>query len=160
MAMLDRGRGGGKRFLPPISLAWAFQSRYRRLMSSSTHLILVFHGSRQPEAAIEAGRFRDEIASTGDWASVQLAWIQFGEPDLGAALEQRAAAGARQIVVAPMLLLPGRHLDRDLPEAIAAFQTRHPECPVRVTGLLTRLDGFVHLINDTSQRAAEQKNIP
>ncbi|MCX7047287.1 MAG: CbiX/SirB N-terminal domain-containing protein [Candidatus Sumerlaeota bacterium] len=113
---------------------------------SEVSLLIVFHGSRRAQAAGEARAFCERLALMGGWERVALGWIQFGEPSVAQALEDLAASGARRIIVAPMLLLPGYHLDVDIRETVAAFCTRRPECSVTVTGALAQSEEFAAAI--------------
>jgi len=124
-------------------------------MAANTSLLVVFHGSRAQGARREAKRFCERLARNGEWERVAVAWVQIGEPTVAQALEDLAAAGAKRIVVAPMLVLPGRHLDADVPRLIEAFRAKWPGCFVALAPSLTRIKGFAELIGETCRRAAD-----
>jgi len=126
-------------------------------VNSLSDLLLVFHGSRTEGVAGEALAFRDALAAQGNWRSVSPAWIQFGEPSVEEALERLANDGARRVVVIPLLVLPGRHLDVDLPRAVQAFRERHPGCAVNMTGSLVSTDGFDRLIAAVAEEAGSRQ---
>lgn len=96
-------------------------------------LLLILHGSRRPGAAVQAEAFRETLARSGRWSRVGKAFIQFGEPGVEEGLEALAGEGARRIVVAPLLVLTGRHCESDIPAYLDAFRSRHPECRVEAT---------------------------
>lgn len=118
-----------------------------------THLLVVCHGTKSPGAEGQAREFCRRLEAAGEWAGVGLAWIQFVEPDVAGALNALGVAGAKRIVVAPILSLPGRHLDRDLPETLENFNKEFPNCEVAVTESLLTMPGFEDLLNEACRRA-------
>ena len=129
-------------------------------------LLLVFHGSRAPRASetarelCERLRRADAAKGQGRWRAVEGAWIQFGEPNVTQALERMAAGGDRLLVVAPILALPGRHLEEDLPRAVEAFRSRYPQCAVHVMGPLASLPGLAELLLQTAAAACDDGSGP
>lgn len=81
-------------------------------------LLLVAHGSRVPEAAQQARSLRDLVAEQWD-GPVGLGFLELAEPtamDAGEALVAEVAdeAGPGEVVVQPLLLLPGNHARFDV----------------------------------------------
>lgn len=118
-------------------------------------LLVVFHGSRSDASADVARQCYDAIATRGEWSRVALAWLQFRDPTVAQSLEELANFGAREIVVAPVLVLPGRHLGKDLPEAIADFRRRRPDCRVTMTSALALEAGFASLVSSMARGAID-----
>ena len=99
-------------------------------------LLLVDHGSQ----LVEANRVLDQIADAlrrrlRD-AIVEVAHMELAEPSLAAGLERCAARGAREVVVCPYFLVPGRHTSRDIPQLVERAHAAHPELRVRVAAPL------------------------
>ena len=89
--------------------------------------MIVDHGSRNGPA----NQVVEEIARlvqvrAGEQARVCFAHMEICEPSLPRAIDDCVAAGARQVVVQPLFLAPGRHATRDIPALVADAQRRHP----------------------------------
>jgi sirohydrochlorin ferrochelatase/(2Fe-2S) ferredoxin len=91
-----------------------------------TALLMVGHGSRQPQAnhdfeelVAEYRRHRPELA-------VAHGYIELADPPLAVALS-RIATTAERVVVFPLLLFAAGHVKNDVPLALAAARRAHPE---------------------------------
>jgi sirohydrochlorin cobaltochelatase len=93
-------------------------------------LILFAHGSRDPAwfAPFEALATRVRAQSPG--TDVRLAYLEFAQPDLPAAIAHAAGAGAIAVHVVPVFLAAGKHLREDLPQLIAQAQGAHPQLTI------------------------------
>ncbi len=76
-------------------------------------LLLVAHGSRVPEAAVQAAELSGLVADQWD-GPVALGFLELATPTALDAAEELVAAGASEIVVQPLLLLPGNHAKFDV----------------------------------------------
>jgi sirohydrochlorin ferrochelatase len=95
----------------------------------SRAILLVDHGSNLPAA----NAVLDEIAEgvrRRRAVIVEVAHMELAEPSLDAALARCAARGAREVIVCPYFLGPGRHTSRDIPQLVAAARAAHPELQV------------------------------
>lgn len=91
----------------------------------SDTILLVGHGSREPAGNREVEAFAAQWrAQHSDWR-IELCFIEFAEVLLDAGLD-RAAAGARRVVVAPLILNAAGHVKMEIPARIAAARQRHP----------------------------------
>ncbi|GHD92428.1 sirohydrochlorin chelatase [Streptomyces naganishii] len=84
-------------------------------------LVLVAHGSRDPRALRTVRALMDRVSRTRPGLSVHLGHIEIDEPPLSGTL---AALGATDAVLVPLLLSPGHHVKRDIPEMAAASPAR------------------------------------
>jgi sirohydrochlorin ferrochelatase len=66
-------------------------------------------------------------------ACVRAAHMELARPSLPEAIAACVAEGAREIVVHPYFLAPGRHATRDIPALAREAETQHPGIVVRVT---------------------------
>lgn len=89
-------------------------------------VLLVAHGSRDPRAAATVTSLVTAVRRRLPETLVGVAYLDFSEPDVGRALTELAADGARQIDVVPLLFAPGYHLRVDLPSAIAEVRAGLP----------------------------------
>jgi sirohydrochlorin ferrochelatase len=96
-------------------------------------ILLVDHGSRQPEANAQLEEIAQRIRAREPGRIVVAAHMEIAEPSIEAGIDACVAAGAREIVVHPYLLAPGRHSTRDIPSLAADAARRHPGVDVRVS---------------------------
>lgn len=83
-------------------------------------LLLVGHGTRDPRGQQGFQQTALLIARLLPDRIVRHAYLELAEPTIPAGLQALAAAGARRITVAPLLLLAAGHIRRDIPAAVAA----------------------------------------
>jgi len=84
----------------------------------TTGYLLVGHGTRNAEGRAE---FLQLAQSISDWMPAQLvrpAFLELAEPTISAAMAQLRAAGAEEIVCAPIILLAAAHVKQDIPAAV------------------------------------------
>jgi sirohydrochlorin cobaltochelatase len=94
-------------------------------MSSKT-LILFAHGSRDPAWFAPFEALASRVKALAPQAAVQLAYLEFAQPNLLGAIDAAARAGASAVHVVPVFLAAGKHLREDLPHLIAQAQAQHP----------------------------------
>ena len=111
-------------------------------------LVIALHGSRVAAANEALADLALQTATAGDgrWGAVRLGFLQFGDPLLGEALEQLTAEGAVQITVVPLFLGVGRHMQHDVPAAIAGCRAKHPAVEVLLTPHLGAWEGLPNAV--------------
>src|SRR5438045_3601559 len=97
-----------------------------------TALLLIAHGSRQPEANADLHRLADELRRAGRYAVVVPAYLELAEPDIDAGGACCVEHGARRVVLVPYFLSAGVHVRRDLTEARARLAGRFPHVEFRL----------------------------
>jgi precorrin-8X/cobalt-precorrin-8 methylmutase len=92
-------------------------------------IILVGHGSPKKEANnVEViGELLHRMLHPGcaDHC-VKVAYLQFVQPDIGAAIHACVAEGSRRVIIHPFFLYGGVHVTRDIPAKIAEAEKNHP----------------------------------
>ena len=92
----------------------------------NTTVLLVGHGSRNPEGNREVEKFAAMWRERhSDWR-IELCFIEYADILLDAGLD-RAARGAERVVVVPFILNAAGHVKMEVPEALAAARLRHPQ---------------------------------
>ena len=109
-------------------------------------LLVVDHGSREPEAAAHLARLADELRRRRPELSVYFAHLEIAPPSVAEAIATCAADGVSDLVVHPFFLTPGRHAARDVPRAVEAAAAAHPGLRVRVGAPFGSATGVVDLI--------------
>jgi sirohydrochlorin ferrochelatase len=77
-----------------------------------------------------------------------VAHLELAPPDLAAALARCVRRGARQVVVVPFFLAPGRHSAKDIPALAEAAAARHPGVSIRVAPPLGAHPALVEALLD------------
>ncbi len=89
--------------------------------------LLVDHGSRVDEANEALVTTAELVRSrVGEGILIGHAHMEIAPPTVGDAVAELVLAGAKEIVVVPYFLAPGRHSRRDIPELVAQAGTAHP----------------------------------
>ena len=112
-----------------------------------TYTILYGHGSADPDWLSEYEDIRAFVAERVIPRSfVRSAFLQFAEPSLMVAASDAVAAGATELLIVPVFLFSGRHVQKDVPERIAEVRDRFPDIRVVATGSLGRDPAFATLV--------------
>jgi sirohydrochlorin ferrochelatase len=111
-------------------------------------LILVDHGSRRPEAQAHVERIAERVRARRPDLAVHVAHLEQAEPSIAAAIDHAIGGGARELVIHPLFLVPGRHLAEDLPAQVRAALARHSGVEARITESLGSQAGLADLILD------------
>jgi sirohydrochlorin ferrochelatase len=119
-----------------------------------TAILLVDHGSRRAEANDQLEEIAKLIRQRGH-RIVIAAHMELAEPSIAAGVDACVAAGAREIVVHPYLLAPGRHSTTDIPELAAEAASRHPDVTIRVSEPLGVHEKLVDVVLERVASAVE-----
>ena len=95
-------------------------------MPTDPSLLVIGHGSRDPNGVAEYWRFVDLVARTAD-VPVGGGFIELAEPDLDTAIDKLVADGAEHVVGVPLVLLGAGHMKVDGPAALERGRGRHPD---------------------------------
>ncbi len=93
-------------------------------------VVLLAHGSRRPETGPWLAARAQEVARLLAVDRVRTAFLRAGRPTLAEAV---AGCPAGRVVLVPLFVGPGEHLDRDLPDAVEALRERFPGHEILVT---------------------------
>jgi sirohydrochlorin cobaltochelatase len=93
--------------------------------NDSPALLLMAHGTPLPAANAPLYALADSLVQRLGLANARVAYLDCNTPAIPAGIEELVAAGAQRIIAFPYFLHMGRHVAEDLPELIAAAQTKH-----------------------------------
>ena len=105
-------------------------------MSGKRALLIVDHGSRQPEANATESEIAQWTREMRPDLIVEYAHMEMAEPDRAQGVGRCVEAGADEIVVHPYLLADGRHCQETIPEQIEALSKQHPDVRFKITAPL------------------------
>ena len=104
----------------------------------TTSLILIAHGSRNPQSNDEVFSICDRLSSNTSVTNVTPAFLELAEPSLLDTVRHVVESGATHILVLPYFLNSGRHVTQDVPALVQ--QARVDQPGVRIE-LLTHIGG-------------------
>ena len=99
----------------------------------SRGVLVVGHGSRRPEANEDVREAALRIGKRGGFALVEPAFLEIEHPNIAEGFAQLVQRGARDIVVHPYFLSPGRHTRGDIPLEVSEAASRYPGITYRIT---------------------------
>ena len=89
-------------------------------------LILFAHGAREPSWAEPFEALSARVRALAPETPVRLAFLELMKPDLAAAVDELGGEGVDSIRIVPIFLGQGGHLQRDLPQLVAALRGKYP----------------------------------
>jgi sirohydrochlorin ferrochelatase len=102
-----------------------------------TALLLIAHGSREPEANADLHHVAAGLRRRGH-EIVEAAFLELARPDIDEGGARCAAAGAGRVVLVPYFLSAGVHVRRDLTAARDRLTARFPGVEFRLAEPLGR----------------------
>ncbi|WP_298231811.1 CbiX/SirB N-terminal domain-containing protein [uncultured Azohydromonas sp.] len=93
---------------------------------ASRGLLLFAHGARDPEWARPFEAVAQSVRAQRPGTPLQLAYLEFMQPDLAQAAVQLVQDGCRAVEVLPLFLGAGGHVRKDLPRLLDALRAAHP----------------------------------
>ena len=96
-------------------------------------VLVVGHGSRRREANDDVRSAAQAIAQRGDFALVAPAFLEIEHPNISEGFARLVERGAKEIVVHPYFLSPGRHTRGDIPVEVQAAAAEHPGIRFRIS---------------------------
>ncbi len=129
------------------------------LANSPAHaLLLVGHGSRDPDGQQEFLAFAGKIQQAAGNRPVVPCFLELAEPTIAQGIERCLALGYRDIAAVPVLLFAARHNKHDVPAEFDQVRGRHPELCIRYGrhfGITTEIvDGLRALLAQAEQQTA------
>ncbi len=102
-------------------------------MRPTRAIVLVDHGSRQPEANAVLAELATLVQARAPDRIVHHAHMELAHPSLAEAIDRCVRDGATEIVVHPYFLAPGRHASEDIPRLAREAAAEHAQVTVRVS---------------------------
>lgn len=96
-------------------------------------VIVVDHGSREEEANRWFEGMVERFKREAGFEIVEPAHMQGVEPSIATALRRCVERGAKEIVILPYFLGPGKHWKQDLPWLVEEAARGYPEVRYRIT---------------------------
>ncbi len=121
----------------------------------SRAILLVDHGSQLDAANALLDEIADAVRRRRRDAIVEVAHMELAKPSLAEGLARCAARGAREVVVCPYFLGPGRHTSRDIPRLVDDARAAHPDLRISVADPLGFDERLVDLVLARADAASD-----
>ena len=102
----------------------------------ATAILIVDHGSRRAEANEMLAEVGEIVKKQRPGLIVHTAHMELADPTIEQGIQACVNDGAKEIIVHPYMLSPGRHATSDIPRIAAESAESHTDVSVRVTGPL------------------------
>ena len=128
----------------------------------SQAIVLLAHGSRDPQWREPVETVARRIALQAPDRPVRCAYLELATPDLQTAAAELVAEGATALQVLPLFLGMGHHVREDLPRRVAQLQAAFPQVPVSLRQAVGQHDWLIDTLtrialqNDTEDAAAHK----
>jgi sirohydrochlorin ferrochelatase len=119
----------------------------------STAVVLLGHGSRTPEAQQYFLELAEAVRAPSGCSLVEAAFLELCGPSFAETVARCAAQGVQRVIVLPVFLHPGRHLQRDVPRLVAEARATHPHVQVVLAPHLGAHPELTPLLADLVRRA-------
>jgi sirohydrochlorin ferrochelatase len=119
----------------------------------STALLLIAHGSSQPEANADLHHLADTLRQRG-YDIVVASFLELAEPDIAAGGARCVELGATRVIMMPYFLSAGIHVRRDLTEARGKLAARFPRAEFRLAEPLGRHSLLTEVVLERVRDAA------
>lgn len=121
-------------------------------MTAVRGLIVFAHGSRVEEANERVRALSRDVAERTQFDFVSASFLELGSPSLPEAVREAVGFGARDIIIVPYFLVPGRHTSADLPGIVDELRNIYPGVSIKIA---KSLDGHPALLDIVVERATE-----
>lgn len=122
-------------------------------------ILLVGHGSRDPNGNIEIEHFGAEWRKRRPHDRIEVCFIEFADVTLDAGMD-RAAKDANCVVVVPLILGAAAHVKMEIPHHIADARKRHPHVDFIMTKHLGAVDKVLTALKSQLKQAMLALDVP
>jgi len=96
------------------------------MKSQGTGIIILSHGSRLSKANRLTSEITAALSRKMPDAIIEPSSLQFQQPDFSATIRKLVRLGCKKIIVVPLFLFEGNHVQRDIPRAIKKELVKYP----------------------------------
>jgi len=116
-------------------------------------LILFSHGSVLCGAGETLHEHAARLRARGDFAVVEVGFMNYSEPTFAEAVARCAAAGVTRAIILPYFLVPGKFVSADLPKHLAAARAAWPDMAFVVAEPLGCHEGLANALVEMAAAA-------
>jgi len=115
-------------------------------MAARKHSLLIFHGSARETAGNAATVFADSLKACDGIADFSMCFLRGAKPSLEEAIEKAIADGCDSLRLIPLFLLPGSHIDEDIPAILQKYRQSNPEIKIKLGSCLVHNPQFIKFV--------------
>jgi sirohydrochlorin cobaltochelatase len=115
---------------------------------SSSRLILLAHGSRDPRWRAPFETFTATLQAHLGADKVHLAYMEFVPPTLLDMAAEASRNAVKQLKILPLFMAGGAHVDRDIPEQVTVVRERYPDLDLSVLPPIGEHPRFIALMQE------------
>ncbi|MDN5347351.1 MAG: hypothetical protein PWP65_915 [Clostridia bacterium] len=93
-------------------------------------IILLGHGSRIPAANEGLRQLAAQVQQRLGGLQVEACYMMRSRPTLAEGIDSLAIKGAKEVVVVPLFLFNGLHVQRDIPEELERLRFNYPDLKI------------------------------
>jgi sirohydrochlorin cobaltochelatase len=124
--------------------------------SAGPTVLLVAHGTRDPDGSNEARAFADQLAAQiGPDLQLAPCFLELTDPPMLDTINRLVQAGVSEIVVMPLMLFGAGHVKNDVPAAIRVARSRFPAISIRYGAPLGVQPEMLAVIDDRLREVEE-----
>jgi sirohydrochlorin ferrochelatase len=120
----------------------------------STAILLIAHGSRNPQANQDLVHVAAAMVQRGH-AIVEVSFLESAEPGIEAGAARCVTLGVDRVVMLPYFLSAGVHVSRDLAGARELLSARFPDVEFRLAEPLGRHPLLIDVLEERVREAAD-----
>lgn len=120
-------------------------------------IIVLAHGSRAERADNVLSSLVDKFSSEVDYEYVERAAMELTEPTLADKVEDLAGRGVEKIIVLPLFLFPGIHVQEDIPAMMEKLEENYPRIEFKLGEIVGDDDRLVDILKDRLREEEEDK---
>ena len=120
-------------------------------------IIVLAHGSRAERADNVLSSLVDKFSSEVDYEYVERAAMELTEPTLADKVEDLAGRGVEKIIVLPLFLFPGIHVQEDIPAMMEKLEENYPKIEFKLGEIVGDDDRLVDILKDRLREEEEDK---
>ncbi len=113
-------------------------------------LLLFAHGARDPNWALPFNDVARRIREREATLAVELAFLEFMQPDLPTAGARLAALGCERVDVVPLFLGAGGHVRKDLPALLQTLAANHATVSWQLRPAIGEIDSVIAAMADAA----------
>lgn len=122
----------------------------------TTALLLIAHGSRNPEANADLDYFAGKLRERGEYDLVQTAYLEIAEPTIAEGARRCVEQGASRVILLPYFLSPGVHAIHDLQQARTELAAAHPATRFVLVPPLGRHPLLIDIVTERAREARDE----
>ncbi|MCS7045699.1 MAG: CbiX/SirB N-terminal domain-containing protein [Gemmataceae bacterium] len=120
----------------------------------TTALLLIAHGSRNPEANEDLAHVARELRRRDLYPIIEIAYLEIAQPTIPEGGRRCVEAGARRVILVPYFLSPGVHARDDLQAHRDQLAAAHAEAEFLVAEPLGRHPLLIEIVLERARQAS------